>query len=304
MKKITCVLLALLLVLGLTGCGAKSTSNMMYSMDSAAAQEAPMEMASGSANALRSEGSTQSGTLPENRKWIITVDMNVETEDLELLLSALEGSLAPLNGYVQDQSIYNGSTYSSRRYRNANLTIRIPVEHVEQFTSQVQGFANVVSNNLRREDVTLTYVATESKVTALKTEETRLLELLAQAETMTDLLEIEGRLSDVRYELEHYATQLRTLDNQIDYATISLFAEEVKQYTPVEEPTLWERITRGFSDSLDGLGESLQDLLVFIIVSIPYLLVYGTAAVVIFLILRKVVRRKHQKKQNTNTDQT
>lgn len=306
MKKITCVLLALLLTLGLTACGAKSTSTMMYGMDSAAAQEAPMEMemASGSTNALRSEGGTQSSALPENRKWIITVDMNVETEDLEALLAALEESLAPLNGYVQDQSIYNGSTYSSRRYRNANLTIRIPVEHVEQFTSQVQGIANVVSNNLRREDVTLTYVATESKVTALQTEETRLLELLAQAETMSDLLEIEGLLSEVRYELERYATQLRTLDNQIDYATISFFAEEVKQYTPVEEPTLWERITSGFSDSLDGLGESLQDLLVLIIVSIPYLLVYGTAAVVIFLLLRKVVKRKRQKKQTTNTDQT
>ena len=70
MKKIVCLLLSLLLLLSLAACGANSASNMLYSMDSAAAQEAPMEMAADNgAGALRSEsGSTQSGSLPENRK--------------------------------------------------------------------------------------------------------------------------------------------------------------------------------------------------------------------------------------------
>lgn len=297
MKKITCLLLALLLTLSLAACGSGTKSSVSYDM---AAQEAPMAMAMESGTGLRSEAkAADSAALPEGRKWIITVNMNVETEDLDGFLATLEENLSQCNGYVENQSIHNGSSSNSRRYRSASLTLRIPEDQVDAFTNQVQGYANVVSNNLRREDVTLNYVATESKVNALKTEEARLLELMEQAETMADLLEIEARLSDVRYELEAYATQLRVLDNQIDYATIYLSADEVKQYTPTEEPTLWERIRDGFSGSLQSLGESLQDLLVLLIVSLPFLVVYVPILLLILFAVRKirVVRKARKEKK-------
>lgn len=297
MKKVTAILLTLCLLLSLTACGGSSKGTAY--MEEAAA-EAPMEMyaADSAANtALSESGSGGSTALPESRKWIITVDMSVETEDLDVLQKELDKKITALGGYVEDQSIYNGSSYSSRRYRNANLTVRIPAEKVDQFTEDVSGIANVVSNNLRREDITLRYVSTESRVTALQTEEARLLELMEQAETMADLLEIEARLTDVRYELENHASQLRTYDNQINYATIYLNIEEVQKYTPVEEPTLWERITDGFSESLEGLGESLEDLLVFVIVAAPFLLVYGGIGLAIFLVIRKASKRKPKKEK-------
>lgn len=294
MKKLMCVLLTLTLLLGLTACGGAAKNTSMVAMEEAA--EAPMAMAAGADMALKANSTGSTASVPQGRKWIITVDMHVETDDLEVLQEALSGKIEGMEGYIEDQSVYNGSNYASHRYRNANLTVRIPADRIDSFTEEVSGISNVVSNNLRREDVTLNYVATESKVTALKTEETRLLELLAQAETMADLLEVEARLSDVRYELESYTTQLRTLDNQIDYATIYLYIEEVQEYTPVEEPTLWERITEGFADSLEGVGESLQDLLVFVIAAFPFLVVYGGAGVVIFLLVRKVSRMKKKKK--------
>ena len=66
---------------------------------------------------------------------------------------------------------------------------------------------------------------------ALLAEEARLVELMAQAETMTDLLQIEQRLTDVRYELEDITSQMRILENQVDYATIYLNIEEVRDFT-------------------------------------------------------------------------
>ena len=300
MKRLTAVLLTLCLLLSLSACGGANKNTAVRYEEAAA--EAPMMMQSDNAAALTGSGETGSTALPENRKWIITVDMSVETEDLDGLQEKLDEKIAALDGYVEDQSIYNGSNYASRRYRNANLTVRVPAEKVDQFTEDVAGIANVVSNNLRREDITLTYVSTESRVKALQTEEARLLELMAQAETMADLLEIEARLTDVRYELEDYASRLRTYDNQIDYATIYLFIEEVQEYTPVEDPTLWERISGGFKDSLEGLGESLEDLLVFVIVAFPFLLVYGSIAAVIIVLVRKVRKRRKAKKNLAKPD--
>ena len=303
MKKILSLALCLALLCALTGCGASSGASKTAQAPMAAPMEeaAAMDMVAG-INSSMTNAETGSAALPEGRKWIITMDMNVETDDLDRLMADLEQKISALNGYVEDQNIHNGSNYASRRYRSANLTVRIPDEHVDQFTSDVSGMANVVSQNLRREDITLQYVATSSRVTALETEEARLLELLAEAETMADLLEIEARLTDVRYELENFASQLRLYDNQVDYATIYLNISEVQEYTPVEDPTFLERIQTTFSDALEGLGDGVVDITVFLVGNSPYLLTFGVLGIVIFKLLKRSGKpfrfRKNGRKEN------
>ena len=212
MKKMTAILVTLCMLAALlAGCGGASKSTQAF--DAAAPAEAAngayydMESAKSEDGGLTGDTATDSTVLPEGRKWIITVNMSAETEDLDSLMATLNGKISGLGGYVEDQDSYNGSMYSSRRYRSASLTVRIPAERVDEFTEEMSGIANVVSTNLSREDITLSYVATESRVKALQTEEARLLELMEQAETMADLLEIESRLTDVRYELENRASQ-------------------------------------------------------------------------------------------------
>lgn len=292
MKKLFAFLLAVCMLLSLTACGASSS---MDQMENAAEAPASREDSLVSNDGLTLGSTNSTGTVPEGRKWIITVEMQAETEDLDALLSTLDAKIGDLDGYVEDQNIHNGSAYATRRYRSANLTVRIPADRVDSFTLEVEGMANVVSNNLRREDITLTYVATESRISALEAEQARLLELMAQAENMSDLLEIEARLTDVNYELERYASQLRTFDNQIDYATIYLSIEEVQEYTPVAEPTFWERLSGGFIGSLKGLAQSLLDLIVILVVAAPYALVYGGMVLVLVLLIRRVRKNKKQK---------
>ena len=303
MKKYVSLLLCALLLMGLfTGCGSGSKAmTSAASYDMAVAEEAPAAR-NAAGGTLTDSGASGSTALPQSRKWIVTVYLSAETEDLDALTAALDETIAALNGYVEDQSVYNGSTYSNRRYRNASLTVRIPAEDVDQFTQQVAGIANVVSKETNRQDVTLSYVATESRMTALQTEETRLLELMAQAETMSDLLEIEARLTDVRYELESVTSQLRLYDNQIDYATIYLTISEVQEYTPVEEPTLWERISGGFRDSLKGLGNGLLDLMVWLIVSSPYLVVIAVIVLIVVLLAKRA--KKHRKAKKAPKDES
>lgn len=301
MKKMTAILVTLCMLAALlAGCGGASKSTQAF--DAAAA--APAEAANGAyydMESAKSEdggltGDTDSTVLPEGRKWIITVNMSAETEDLDALMEALNGKISGLGGYVEDQDSYNGSMYSSRRYRSASLTVRIPAQRVDEFTEEMSGIANVVSTNLSREDITLSYVATESRVKALQTEEARLLELMEQAETMADLLEIESRLTDVRYELENRASQLRLYDNQVDYATIYLSIDEVQEYTPVEEPTVWERISGGFVSSVKGVGNGLLDLLVWVLAKSPYLVILGGVTVGVVVLIKKRKARKAAKK--------
>lgn len=297
-------LLVLTLVAGLlTGCGASSKGDAgvrqnftMAAPKEAMAEEIAMDEMEAGRGALADGQDTAATPLPENRKWVVTMNISAETDDLDTMSASLAEKIEALDGYVEDQRVYNGTSRQERRYRNASLTIRIPADQVDRFTQEVAGIANVVSKEKNLEDITLRYVATESRLTALETEEARLLELLAQAENMADLLEIEARLTDVRYELENAASQMRLYNNQIDYATIYLYIEEVQEYTPVEEPTVWERIRDGFAGSLKGLGKGTVNLLVWIIASSPYLLVLGAVITGIVLLVKRRKKNHEVKK--------
>ena len=199
-KHLSLILVLTLLLTLLAGCGSSGSTASYDSgmVEYAMSDEVAMAPAEGAA--LKNDtADTGSAALPESRKWIVTVDLTAETDDLDALRAALDAKIAASNGYVENQNIYNGSTYQSgRRYRSASLTIRIPAGQVDAFLQDMGGIANIVRQNKSIEDVTLNYVATESRLNALQTEEARLLELLSQAETMSDLLEIEQRLAEVR----------------------------------------------------------------------------------------------------------
>lgn len=295
-KWIALLMAALLVTAALTGCGAKSESSMAYdsAANGAAAIESPGAEAPEAEEVLYSSADTAAGTQSTvtEEKLITRVYIDAETEDLDPLLASLNDKIAQLGGYIEFQEIYNGSSYSSYRYRSANMTVRIPADKLGGFVEQIQGSSNVVSINQSQENVTLTYVATESRMKALEAEQERLLEFMEQAETMTDLLEIEARLTDVRYELERVASQLRVLSNQVDYATVELNIQQVKVYTEVEEQTVWQRIGSGFSKNLKNIGEELVNFFVWLVTYSPQLLIFAAVvAGVVTLVKRRTKKR-------------
>lgn len=245
------------------------------------------------------EASTAEAELTD-RKLIKTVELDAETEDLDELLGALTQQVNQLGGYVENQRVYNGSAYSKYRSRSASMTIRIPAEKLDEFVGHVEGSTNIVSRYSYIDDVTLTYVATESRVNALVAEEQRLLELLSQAETMSDLLEVEARLTDVRYELESVTSRLNVLKNQVSYSTVNLSIDEVVEYTPVEEETFWQRISGGFMDSLKGIGDGVVEVTVFVLANLPYLVLLAVCAVAVIFLAKRTIRRKKAKKAENN----
>lgn len=241
-----------------------------------------------------------SATAPsavQAQKLIRTMTLEVETEALDNLLAALETKIQALGGYVENRNVRNGGTYNNRTYRYANLTVRIPVENLDGFVEHIKGASNVLTHQESAEDVTLKYVATQSRITALETEQQRLLELLANAENMSDLLLIDERLTDVRAELEQVTSQLRLYDNLVDYGTVNLSITEVQEFTVVEEEqTVWQRIGEGFMNSLKGVGIAIREVFVFVIVSAPYLVLIGAAVAVIVLLSKKHRRKRAEKR--------
>ncbi|MBR3978560.1 MAG: DUF4349 domain-containing protein [Oscillospiraceae bacterium] len=302
MKKCLVWLLVLTLCAGLlAGCGgAKNAATESNRGEMKDAADGIVEYSQEVGTTALSDTSITTYPSTTSQKLIRKIYLDAETEDLDALLEAVMEKINQLGGYVEQQEIYHGSPSAQRRYRRGSLTIRIPAEKLDDFVAKVTEESNIVSSNETSDDVTLRYVAIQSRISALETEQTRLLELLAKAETTRDLLEIEERLTEVRTELEEITSQLRVMDNQVNYGTVNLSVSEVKEYTVVEEPeTVWQRIGTGFKQSLKSIGNGFTEIFVFIVANLPHLVLWAIAGVGIWLIIRIARKKKKTKKTDT-----
>lgn len=296
------VLLPALLIFLCTGCGAASdraeglqTADVYqnggsYNMGGSAYEEAGNEKTS------YDSASGDNTAISEGRKLIRTVDLEVETREFEQTMSVLETQIQELGGYVERMNTYNGSSYSGYgSSRSADLKVRIPEEKLGGFLDTVADIGNIVRRQDNVEDVTLSYVDMESRRNTLRTEQSRLLEFLDRAENIEEIITIEQRMSEVRYQLESMESQLRTLDNLVDYSTVEISISEVKELTQAKEPTVWERISEGFGESLLNIGHGALEFGIWFLVHIPYLLIWGAVIAAAVLSIRRHRRKKRRR---------
>ena len=301
MKRNSFLSLLMVLCLLLTACGASAPAEggEFFRTETNYAANDSIEMpfetsAAMSPEELKTDSSLTDIPVQSDRKLIKTVSMNAETEHYDDLLAALDEKLTALGGYTENRQ--TGGHSKTRRW--SEMTIRIPAGSLSDFVAHVTENANVLNTSEETVDVTLQYSDTEAKIAALELERTRLMELLAQAGNLSEILEIEARLSDVTYELERYESHKRGYDNQITYATVHLHIEEVEVLTPMEEPTVWVRIRDGFTESLEGVGNGIVDVFVYLIAGSPYLVVFGAVLAAIILLARKQSRKAQKTRQS------
>lgn len=305
----------------LTGCGAASGSS---EKNAAAYDMAEYGMVSGTSDTESDNSMWDSGSgatteetreMPQteetmqvqtDRKLIRNVSMDVETKEYDLFMTSLEDEVGALGGYIENMESYNGSRYSDYRVsRYANVTIRIPQEKLDAFLETMSGICNIVRRTESVDDVTLTYVDMESHRDMLQTEQKRLLKLLDQAESLEDILTIESRLTEVRYQLESMEAKLRTMDNKVQYSTVSLSVSEVRELTSVttSEQTAWERISEGFMDSLADIGGGFAEFGIWFLIHIPQLFLWALVITAAVLLIRRRRKKKGGKDMSCRTEE-
>ena len=290
MKKLLCLVMALLICLAATACSA----------DSYADQEAPGEKTAEYGGVFTGDDYApaetaapgEPGEAPATmaQKLIRKVSLSVETEDYKAFIKGLDAAVWGMGGYYEK---IESHTSGDRPY--ATLVIRVPAGRLDELLRHVVGAGNVTYRVESQTDVTLNYVDTESRNKALKTEQERLLALLEQAEDLDQILAIEDRLTEVRYQIESTEASLRTMDNLVDYATVTLELRQVEVYTQVEEPGFWEKIGTGFVSSVKGIWELLKTAFSYFVIALPYLLVFVILPLVILLFFLSRARKRRRK---------
>lgn len=258
------------------------------SSDSVSNQEKPEE------EIVQNE-SKNSSSVETNRKLIKRVQMDVETKDFEGLIKSINSKVDSLKGYMETSEINGNTYYDQNGSRYAHMVIRIPSTNLNKFVISVKELGNVLNSSESAEDITLQYVDVESHKKALIVEQDSLLVILKNAKKLEDIIKIEERLSEVRYEIGSYESQIRTFDNLVDYSTITLDINEVQHITPVEDKTVFQRMQSGLGNTFYNLKTGAQNFAVWFVVNLPYLIIWAVIIIIIVFVIRKYLNKMYQK---------
>ena len=242
----------------------------------------------------------------QNRKLVRTVTLEVETTTYNEFMDTLDKQIAKYGGYIEEENSHTGSQYSTYAVNKyATVKIRIPDKELDNFLSDVSGIGNITDKRTNTEDVTLTYVDTESKKEMYLAEQESLMALLEKAESVEDIVYLTERLTQVRANIESMESKLRVMDNQVDYATINLRVDEVQVLTPevVEPKTPGQRMSEGFANSVSTVLNDIKEGFINFVIALPFiiraLIIIGVIVlihVIIIKVIIKTVKKKNAKR--------
>lgn len=292
MKRITTLLLTLVLVLLLAGCGGKAASNNAIQAavsesggywNTAADADYNMDYAAEEPGASAYDDSKEQSDKPAKR--IYTGYMEMQTQDFDTAASGIDALVEELGGYFQQSSTSNGSG----GYRHASYTVRVPAEQFETFFQKAGALCHVTYSNTNTDDVSEFYYDTEARLETARIKLDRLQELLAKATSMEDIITIESAISETEWDIENLSGTLRHYDALVDYSTINVELSEVYKLSGQDEAvtTFGGRLGQSFVNGLKAVGNALEDFAVWLAYSWFWLLVIAAVIVVVVRIARR-----------------
>ena len=309
MKKTLSLLLAVLLVFALCACGsadsassAPSAAYDMVSTETAYPAEAPEEDYGGFAVAGGTQLETGSGAAPEGspEKLIYSASATVETTEFDGTIEKLSALVEQYGGFVESSSV-NGSNYytQSRGYsstRYASYVIRVPSDKFSALMGSLSTLGNVPYSHTYTENITAQYYDTDARLTAYQTQEARLLEMMEAAETVEDLIAIEEKLTELRYQIESLQSTLKNWDRQVAYSTLDLEVQEVIEYTPESRMSYGQELALALTNGLRRTGEFFKDLLLAIVGALPALVILAVVLAILIPVWKKHRKARRAKK--------
>lgn len=304
MKKALSLLLAALLVFALCACGSADTASSApaASYDMAyteAAYPAEAEEYGGFAVTGGTQLESGSGAAPEGspEKLIYSASATVETTEFDGTIEKLSALVEQYGGFVESSSV-NGSNYytQSRGYsstRYASYVIRVPSEKFSALMGSLSTLGNVPYSHTYTENITAQYYDTDARLTAYQTQEARLLEMMEAAKTVEDLIAIEEKLTELRYQIESLQSTLKNWDRQVAYSTLDLEVQEVVEYTPESRMSYGQELALALCSGLKRTGEFFKDLLLAIVGALPALVILAVVLAILIPVWKK--RRKARK---------
>lgn len=221
------ILTALLIVLILTGCGHKAP----YEDAKIVAKTlAPVSFAKQKALAsVPHENAPPAAAAETSKKLIKTGDISFETKNMYATRQKIITSLKVLGGYVANENETN-DTYR----QGLTMSLRVPCKNFDLLLDSVSGRAEKIdSKNERVADVTSQFIDIKASLENQKLLEKRYQELLNRSDKMSDVLQIENKLTEIRTSIDSTQANLNYLSRQVAYSSleVNFYSQQTPQYS-------------------------------------------------------------------------
>ena len=233
---------------------------------------------------IRIDGEAQQQIVESNkevqRKLIKTGEVEFESENIIETRKDIFEAIKKCKGYASSDKEYK----SSDEISNA-LTIRVPTENFDILLNEItNGVTKFDRKEIEIKDVTAEFVDIEARLKTKKDLENRYLEILKKANTVTEILEVEKQIGNLRSDIESVEGRLKFLNNQVSFSTLN-----VRIYETISEQTEFgKKFKTGFKNG----WENLILFFVFLVNIWPFILI-----IIGFVILIKIWRKKKELKK-------
>lgn len=247
---------------------------------------------------MDSEMAEKEETVSDNinlneQKMIITWNLSLETEQYDKVITSIQKQVKALTGYIESEDECKGTS----DLRQNNLTIRIPADHLDDWMTATENFGTITSKSKTQQNVTLDYIDTESRVKSLRAEQTALMAMLEKASKLSDIIAIREQLQNINYQIDSYESQLRYMQNDVDYATINLSLTEVNRELS-EDISFSARIAESVKQSARNMITFCKDMIICISENIVQIIFIIIIVILIVVIVRRKKRRTAHGKES------
>ena len=226
--------------------------------------------------------SLSDGAAQSERKIVRSAQLSLDVEDMDTAIDALRARTQALGGVV-DACEVSGRKADGRW---ASLTLSVPSEALDGFLSDAGGLGTVTREASQTTDMTDTYYDNASRLESARAQKQRLDELYAQAQDMSDIIEITDAIYDLQWEIDTLTGANQRIDTRVALSQVSITLNEKASDEPEEAPGFVERIRRSAEDGLSTLADFLESLVLFVVWAAPWAAVLAVALLIVRLALR------------------
>lgn len=225
----------------------------------------------------------QTGTeLTGGRKIIKSYNDHITTKDFEGTLKKLADALDECGGYVESADIE-----STGRSPSAVLVYRVPADKAKRFKTLVSGSGDLARQTESTEDVTGDYIDTEARLKVLTESREAITAMLADAKTVSELLELRQRLDSLNIEIESLTGSLHKWDSLVEMSRYTVTVETVEQSAIISETPYVTQITGALVGGFKSFGFIMGRILLALLYLLPYILTAGIILAVVLIIRRR-----------------
>lgn len=266
------------------------------------AQASPQESGSGMGDGNYAEDAKNQSNIEDimsQRKIIMDGDVSLETMHFDDSIAAMDQLINDFGGFAEVRNVVGKSQYSQNR-RNATYVLRVPADRFELVLKNMGNIGTVLESNSKGTDITDQYYDTEARIKTLKVQEETLLGILTKSTNLDDVITLESRISQVRYEIESLENTVRNYDRLLSFSRITVYIREVddRSETKPTPETLGDRISTSFNGAIEDFKRGFEDFIVWLagswITIIWYIIIISIAVICYRIIKRRRTKKKLQ----------